>query len=658
MPQTEMPVLGPAEVAAAGFLKDYWVGGRVVRIRERGEEDRDSQVSTSQDAIGKGCRKKGKSGGKKGKERSQPSVLELHISGGNTPVDVIMVEAWGPSLCQKFKHVAAQGAFLKFTDCKILAHTPKTTPWTTSRLPWFLRATEETKVELACDDPTVPAHHPLTEIEDLAILPPKSLVCVAGRVIPPEPTVKLVGKDTPAEVGNAYIHFKCHTICVSAWRDRASKLMDLKVGSTCFIKAALTHPGTTPSGNKRLELRVGMLTDIGPCPDSLDVLVNEVTSKNPETATSLSSWDKRDPRDWSAENATWFSLSVVEAMYTSSHRRNIDMVCKVPSVFVQPSASSILYDACIKCKRSWRMGEGPSCTCASPEQGLLWKSALTLTDSTAQVTATCFNALEGLVHHFAGDDDEKKEPSYYQDAEHVEDLFTALAVVPFTVLLSFANNEYSENIEVIGQLFSPTFHPSMGVRHPMSKLVWIQTPSFGCPPCLLADTDFKPGVGMTVGPGGAVPSFRVLLIIVDTSPTPRKGDGSASFRITRRCACALRSDDDNRIHDLTQHGSQAVVLRLLALAKQTHIHAIVSWRSQKGLTLSSFDELPQEDVLKFKQFFKTEARLYRDMMSNSEEALQVAPDETPLRISSRASSNTQASPWSSRKRVAADALDD
>ena len=101
-----------------------------------------------------------------------------------------------------------------------------------------------------------------------------------------------------------------------------------------------------------------------------------------------------------------------------------------------------------------------------------------------------------------------------------------------------------------------------------------------------------------------------------------------------------------------------MVLRLLALPKQTHIHAIVSWRSQKGLTLSSFDELPQEDVLKFKKFFKTEARLYRDMMSNSEEALQVAPDETPLRISSRASSNTQASPWSSRKRVAADALDD
>ena len=118
------------------------------------------------------------------------------------------------------------------------------------------------------------------------------------------------------------------------------------------------------------------------------------------------------------------------------------------------------------------------------------------------------------------------------------------------------------------------------------------------------------------------------------------------------------SDADNRIHVLTQHGSQAVVLRLLGLQKQTHIHAIVSWRSQKGLTLSSFDALLQEDVLKFKQFFKTEARLYRDMMNNSEEALQVAPDETPLRISSRASSNTQASPWSSRKRLASDAISD
>ena len=196
MSQTEKPVLGPAEVTATGFLKDYWIGGRVVRIRERGEEDRDSQVSTSQGSVGNGGQTKGKNAGKRGKERSQQSVLELHISGGTTPVDVIMFEAWGQSLCQKFKRRAEQGAFLKLTDCKVLAHTPKTTPWTTSRLPWFLRATEETKVELADDDPAVPAHHPLTEIEDLAILPPKSLVCVAGRVIPLEPTVKLVGKDS------------------------------------------------------------------------------------------------------------------------------------------------------------------------------------------------------------------------------------------------------------------------------------------------------------------------------------------------------------------------------------------------------------------------------------------------------------------------------
>ena len=60
MPQTEKLVLGPAEVTAPGFLKDYWIGGRVVRVRERGEQDRASQVSTSQGSVGKVPRRKTK----------------------------------------------------------------------------------------------------------------------------------------------------------------------------------------------------------------------------------------------------------------------------------------------------------------------------------------------------------------------------------------------------------------------------------------------------------------------------------------------------------------------------------------------------------------------------------------------------------------------
>ena len=57
MSQTEKPVLGPAEVTGSGFLKDYWIGGRVIRVREHGEEDRANQGSTSQDSVGKGCQK-------------------------------------------------------------------------------------------------------------------------------------------------------------------------------------------------------------------------------------------------------------------------------------------------------------------------------------------------------------------------------------------------------------------------------------------------------------------------------------------------------------------------------------------------------------------------------------------------------------------------
>ena len=487
-------------------------------------------------------------------------------------------------------------------------------------------------------------------------LPPKSLVCIAGRVIHPEPVLKTVGKDTPTLVGNAWIHYRNHTICVAAFGDRATLVQTLRVGSICYITAALTHPGITQSGRKRLELRFGLLTEIASCPEALERHVKEVTSESPDAATSLSTLAKGKARDWSAESPNWLTLSVVEAVSSSNARRDVDMVCKVPSVFVQPGGSKVCYHACTQCRKAWRIGEQASCACDSPEQGLLWKSILTLTDSTAQVTATCFDAFKGLVQHFAGEDMEKKETRYYEEPEHVEDLFHALAAVPFTVLLSFANSDYSQSIEVMVQLCSPTFHPSLGVQHQMSKLTWMQTSSFGCPPCAVPDTEFKPGVGMTMGPGGAVPSFCVLLTVQDTAPTPRKGEGPDSFRITRRCACALRSDEDARLYNLTQTGSQGAVLRLLALAKKTCIHAIVSWRSQNGLTLSNFVELPPDDLPMFKQFFRTEVKIYRDMMKNSDEALQIADDETPLRISSKASSATWASPWTSRKRLALEAF--
>ena len=163
---------------------------------------------------------------------------------------------------------------------------------------------------------------------------------------------------------------------------------------------------------------------------------------------------------------------------------------------------------------------------------------------------------------------------------------------------------------------------------------------------------------MSMVPGGPVPSFRVLLVIMDVSPMPRKGDGSDSFRVTRRCACAIRSEDDTSHYNVTLTGSQTGVLRLLSLGKQTCIHAIVSWRSEKVLALSHFLALPPDELRKFTQFFKKETQIYHDMMTNSDEALQIAPDETPLTISSRASLSTQASPWTSRKRPASLAFDD
>ena len=157
---------------------------------------------------------------------------------------------------------------------------------------------------------------------------------------------------------------------------------------------------------------------------------------------------------------------------------------------------------------------------------------------------------------------------------------------------------------------------------------------------------------MSMTPGGAVSSFRVLLEVMDTPPAPRRGESAGSLRVSRRCVCALRDSEDSTTVDLVRHGLAESVFGFLALQKGAYIHAIVAWRASESLCLNSFWLVPTDEVTKFRVFFRKEVELYAGAMANEHTALSISTEETPLRITERASAasadSVEQQPWATR----------
>ena len=110
-----------------------------------------------------------------------------------------------------------------------------------------------------------------------------------------------------------------------------------------------------------------------------------------------------------------------------------------------------MYTACSTCHKSWPDSGAAPCRCGA-QRVSRWRATLVLTDSTAQVTATCFTAIQSLVDVYADGDPERADPKYYASPEHMEDLFMAVAAVPFTLRISFDDSDWSEATELNVQL--------------------------------------------------------------------------------------------------------------------------------------------------------------------------------------------------------------
>jgi hypothetical protein len=220
----------PREVVTTGILSKVGVIGRIVRVRTRNI----NEVNTG----------KGNAKGKNKRKADGPlCVLELHISGGTTAADVIMFEVWDAALRQKLDPIAHVGETICIKNVLVKPHTDKTSPFTTSPLPVYLRAIENTITEKGPERPESewPRLHPVTDVPDLQHLD-NVLVCIAGRIVGETKLNDVPSSGSTVPVANTNLRVNDEMIRISGWRDHSAAVNNLTTGEIYYFEALCAAP--------------------------------------------------------------------------------------------------------------------------------------------------------------------------------------------------------------------------------------------------------------------------------------------------------------------------------------------------------------------------------------------------------------------------------
>jgi hypothetical protein len=280
-----------------------------------------------------------------------------------------------------------------------------------------------------------------------------------------------------------------------------------------------------------------------------------------------------------------------------------------------------------------------------------WKATFTLMDDSGQLTAKCFGEFADLIPFHSEDHEDADPGTYLNNMPKVDALMESIAAVPFTVLLSFEDSEYSERIEAQIRRITPT----TAEMHPGKQLLRCKTDGGqSCPPSALRDVAFRAGVGCGIIASKAVQTFRSLLKIMDKPKgLERENENSPAVCCARKVSCVLHVAGDAVEYKLKQTGAIDVVSRLLIPQKGALIHALVGLRPDNVLILFAFYVVPTEDVDGFQKLFEIEAGLHKDQDGST--VLPQADVSTPVRTQ-HAAMNAAAllstpKPFSKRPRV-------
>ena len=621
-----MSVLAPNQISKKGQLdNNVWLAGCVVRTRDR---------APTGASLEKG-KEKGKGNGKgKSKKFSSRNVaadqprsgFEVYLNGGSAPNDVMMVEAWVPEAVQKLKAAvgdAEEGSAIRVTNGIIKEHNEKTSPWTTSRHPLYLSLGNHAKVEAATAVHGWLPHHPTTPIDDLVVLPDNTLVCIEGKVHEKgRKSMQMVGSDQ-VPVCNFTLRCGNELVALAAWRDLAGMPEKLEEGEFYQINAVKK---VSQKDTDKVQLRYTSLTVQSSCSEAARAKLEAAMTNEAGACTKWSETGSAVRRDFDTEDSHWFTLSVCSAFTNSDQRRKLTVLAKVPSVFISNRGGEVAYAACGECKKALLQDGTPRCSCSTDERITCWKATFSLMDDSGQLTAKCFEEIADLIPFHSEDHEDADPGTYLNSVTKVDALMESIAAVPFTVLLSFEDSEYSERIEAQIRRITPT----TAEMHPGKQLLRCKTDGLSCPPSALRDVTFRAGVGCGIIASKAVQTFRSLLKIMDKPKgLERENENSPAVCCARKVSCVLHVAGDAVEYKLTQTGPIDVVSRLLIPQKGALIHALVGLRPDNVLILFAFYVVPTEDVDGFQKLFETEAGLHKDQDGTT--VLPQADVSTPVR---------------------------
>ena len=449
---TKASVLLPREITKAGPLKaGLWLHGVVVRLRKR-------EIAWGSSWRHLRC-------------GSTPSTethgFEVHICGGSTPSDVILVEAWDLIAVRRLQALAEMGKGLKFSNCNVKPHTDKSRQWTTSRLPWFLSLPADASIEVTAVLPEWPKYHPVTGLKAIRLLAQGQLCCLAGRVMDPKPVKKevtVLGEDT--QVTNMTLRMGDDVIQIAAWRNYADKPLDLQVGEIYFFEAMKYYK----LNNDSVECRYIQLTKVSSCEPGLaaSLATTSLTTVGANMLTRVQS-----NRNVLEEPAPWYTLSMCAAVCVPNMHRSISDVVQVPSVLMSIADGGLAYIGCSACKKG-RLDGQATCRC-NKDARAYWKANVLLTDNTAQVPATMFDVTADL-EPFADLQGGSFDPSRFaEDKDAADNLMLTIAAIPFTMLIEFQDSEFVGGLALVVRKLAPTFlgqagSPAEGVDHPCKAI--------------------------------------------------------------------------------------------------------------------------------------------------------------------------------------------
>lgn len=629
-----MSVLAPNQISKKGQLdNNVWLAGCVVRTRDRAPTGAGGMTLEKGKSNGKGKSKRFSS--RNGAADQPRSGFEVYLNGGSAPNDVMMVEAWVPEAVQKLKAAvgdAEEGSAIRVTNGIIKEHNEKTSPWTTSRHPLYLTLGKDAKVEAATAAHDWLPHHPTTPIEDLVVLPDNTLVCIEGKVHDKgRKSMQIVGSDT-VPVLNFTLRCGNELVALAAWRELAGMPENLEEGDFYQINAVkkVSQKGT----DTKVQLRYTSLTVQNSCSGAARAKLEAAMTNEAGACTKWSETGSTVRRDFDKEVSHWFTLSVCSAFTNSDQRRKLTVLAKVPSVFISNRGGEVAYAACGECKKALQQDGTKRCSCTSDERMTCWKATFSLMDDSGQLTAKCFEEVADIIPFHSEDLEDAEPGTYLNSMAKVDALMESIAAVPFTVLLSFEDSEYSERIEA--QIRKITL--TTAEMHPGKQLLRCKTDGQSCPPSALRDVAFRAGVGCGIIGSKAVQTFRSLLKIMDKAKgLERESENSPAVCCARKVSCVLHAAGgpiDAVEYKLTQTGPIDVVSRLLIPQKGALIHALVGLRPDNVLILFAFYVVPTEDVDGFQKLFETEAGLYKDQDGTT--VLPQADVSTPVRTQNAA----------------------